>query len=161
MMRRGGNLLTWLVGGLTIVFVLVPLGPALLGRGTLLDVGALSGMLPFRAQVGAHWSSTVVCRMDTIDYYLPGIAEIKRSFFAGHFPTWAPYEVGGAPLASLPNHGALSPMSLPYFVMPLWLAPAYVKLLEFVVAIGGMVSVPPSAGALEGVGSGGGGGVRR
>ena len=30
-------------------------------------------------------------------------------------------------------------MSLPYFVMPLWLAPAYVELLEFVVAIGGMV----------------------
>ena len=48
-------------------------------------------------------------------------------------------------------------MSLPYFVMPLWLAPAYVKLLEFVVAIGGMVlfsagsACPPPAGLLAGV----------
>jgi hypothetical protein len=81
----------------------------------------------------------VTCRQDTFDYYMPGIAEIKRTLLAGQFPTWAPYEVGGAPLGGLPNHGALSPMSLPYFVLPLWLAPAYIKLLEFTVAIGGMV----------------------
>ena len=30
-------------------------------------------------------------------------------------------------------------MSLPYFLLPLWLAPAYVKLLEFAVAIVGVV----------------------
>ena len=145
------------VGGMVVLFVLVPLGPALIGQGTLLDVGALSAYLPFRADVGNGSTSVVTCRRDTFDYYLPGIAEIKRSFFAGHFPTWAPYEVGGAPLASLPNHGALSPMSLPYFVMPLWLAPAYVKLLEFVVAIGGMVlflrrlGLSTAAGLLAGV----------
>ena len=127
------------------------------GRVTLLDVGSLSAFLPFRAEVGSGYASVVTCRRDTFDYYLPGIAEIKRSFFAGDFPTWAPYEVGGAPLASLPNHGALSPMSLPYFVMPLWLAPAYVKLLEFAVAIGGMVlflrrlGLSTAAGLLAGV----------
>ncbi len=149
--------MTVVVLGLVAVFVLVPLLPALLGRGTLIDVGALSAFLPFRADVGAGYSSVVTCRGDTIDYYLPGIAEIKRSLFAGHFPTWAPYEVGGAPLASLPNHGALSPMSLPYFLFPLWLAPAYAKLIEFVVAIGGMflflrrLGMAPAAGLLAGV----------
>lgn len=115
---------------LVALFVLVPLLPALLGRGLLVDVGALSAFEPFRSEVGAAYTGVVTCRGDTIDYYLPGIAEIKRSLFAGHFPTWAPYEVGGAPLASLPNHGVLSPMSLPYLLLPLWLAPAYVKLLE-------------------------------
>ncbi len=143
--------------GLAAGFVLVPLLPALLGRGTLIDVGALSAFLPFRADVGAGYAEVVTCRGDTIDYYLPGIAEIRRSVFAGHFPTWAPYELGGAPLASLPNHGALSPMSLPYFLLPLWLAPAYAKLLEFFVAIAGMVlflrrlGVAPAAGLLAGV----------
>ncbi len=145
------------MGVLAAVFTLVPLGPALIGRVTLLDVGALSAFLPFRASVGDSIATVVTCRRDTFDYYLPGIAEIKRSFFAGEFPTWAPYEVGGAPLASLPNHGALSPMSLPYFVLPLWLAPVYVKLLEFVVAIGGTVlflrrlGLSTAAGLLAGV----------
>lgn len=137
--ERRERLLTLLVLVLVAAFVLVPLMPALLGRGLMVDVGALSAFQPFRADVGAAYSEVVTCRGDTIDYYLPGIAEIKRSLFAGHFPTWAPYEVGGAPLASLPNHGAFSPMSLPYFLLPLWLAPAYVKLLELVVAIWGMV----------------------
>ena len=140
MIGRDGRLFTLAVGGLVVLFVLVPLAPALLGRGVLLDVGALSAWLPFRAEVGRDFAGIVTCRRDTFDFYLPGIAEIKRSLFAGHFPTWAPYEVGGAPLASLPNHGALSPMSLPYFLLPLWLAPAYVKLLEFAVAIVGMVA---------------------
>lgn len=137
--RRPADLLVILTVGLTALFVLTPLAPALIGRGTLLDVGLLSSQPPFRAEVGSAYSTVVTCRLDTVDYYLPGIAEIKRSLFAGQFPTWAPYEVGGAPLASLPNHGALSPMSLPYFLLPLWVAPGYVKLLEFVVAVGGML----------------------
>jgi len=103
MIGRAERLLTVVVLALAGVFVLVPLLPALLGRGTLIDVGALSAFPPFRADVGAGYSGVVTCRGDTIDYYLPGMAEIKRSLFAGHFPTWAPYEVGGAPLASLPN----------------------------------------------------------
>lgn len=157
MPKRSGRLLAWLVYGCAGLFILVPLASALLGRGTLLDVGALSAVLPFRAEVGRAAATVVTCRQDTFDYYMPAIAEIKRSLFAGHFPTWAPYEVGGAPLASLPNHGALSPMSLPYLILPLWLAPAYVKLLEFAVAIGGMVlflrriGVSRTSGLLAGV----------
>ena len=103
MTRRAETLLTLAVGGLVLVFVLVPLAPALIGRGVQLDVGALRAVLPFRAEVGRDYASIVTCRRDTFDYYLPGIAEIKRSIFSGHFPTWAPYEVGGAPLASLPT----------------------------------------------------------
>lgn len=157
MSRRPGSVLTWLATGLAVTFVLVPLLPALLGIGTLIDVGALTAYLPFRAEAGNTSASAVVCRGDTFDFYLPGVAEIRRSVFAGDFPTWAPYEVGGSPLASLPNHGVLSPMSLPYWVLPLWLAPAYVKLLEFAVAIVGMVlflrrlGVSTAAGLLAGI----------
>ena len=138
-------------------FVLLTLGPALLGRGALVDLDILTRFRPFVALDGRSSAPFITFRGDTIDYYLPGIAAIKQAFFAGDFPTWAPYEVGGAPLASLPNHGALSPLSIPYYLLPLWLAPAYVKLGEFVVAIGGMVAflgrhgVSRGAGVLAGI----------
>lgn len=123
---------------LLAVFVLVTLGPALAGRGALVDLNVLTRVRPFQALDGTHTASTIVCRQDTVNYYLPGIAAIKRAFLVGDFPTWAPYEVGGAPLASLPNHAALSPLSLPYFLLPLWLAPGFVMLGEFALGIGGM-----------------------
>ena len=103
-----------------------------------MDLDSLTRFAPFSALHGVNAEHTIVCRSDTLNYYLPGITAIKRAFLSGDFPTWAPYEMGGTPLASLPNHAALSPLSLPYFLMPVWLAPAFVKLGEFVVAIGGM-----------------------
>lgn len=123
---------------LLAVFALVTLGPALVGRGALIDLNALTTYMPFRALSGRATADTIVCRWDTLDFYLPGIAAIKAGLLEGDVPTWAPYEVGGAPLAALPNHAALSPLSLPYFLLPLWLAPAFVKLAEFAVGIGGM-----------------------
>ncbi len=124
---------------LLAAFTVIVLGPALAGRGALVDLDKLTAFMPVRALEGRQTADVIMCRTDTIDYYLPGIAAIKNAFWSGSFPTWAPYEVGGAPLASLPNHAALSPLSLPYFLLPLWLAPAYVKLGELVVGIGGMV----------------------
>ena len=131
---------------------MVTLGPALLGLGALVDVDLLTAHLPFRAINGRSNGDFITLRQDTTDYYLPAIAIIKQAFLAGEFPTWAPYEVGGAPLASLPNHAALSPLSLPYFLLPLWLAPAFVKLGEFVVAIVGMVAFLGRHGVSRGAG---------
>ncbi|QNN51852.1 YfhO family protein [Nocardioides mesophilus] len=133
-------------------FVLVTLGPALLGAGALIDLNRLTTVQPFMALHGRTTSDTILCRWDTTDYYLPGIAAIKRAFFAGDFPTWAPYEVGGSPLASMPNHAALSPLSLPYFLLPLWFAPAFVKLGEYVVGIAGMVAFLRRLGVSRGPG---------
>jgi hypothetical protein len=125
---------------LLAVFVVVTLGPALVGRGALIDSDGLTALLPFASLHGVHVNDAVTCRSDTLNYYLPGIAEIRDAFRSGSFPTWDPYKVGGTPLASLPNQAALSPLSLPYYVLPLWMAPAFVKLGEFAVAIAGMVA---------------------
>src|SRR5262249_36852255 len=57
----------------------------------------------------------------------------------GEFAAWNPYVLGGGPLGSTPNQAVASPLSAPYWVLPGWLAPAYGKLLELVVSIGGMV----------------------
>lgn len=136
--ERRPVLLGLVVPALVVLGLLVVLGPALLGRGVLLDVDALSSRLPFGALAGSAYGEAITCRKDTIDYF-PAIAEIRHALFRGDLPTWAPYEVGGAPLAGLPNAGFLTPLALPYFVLPLWLAPAFVKLAEVVVALAGTV----------------------
>lgn len=123
--------------GLLVVFIVIALGPALLGRGVFLDVGLLHRYLPFR--VNGPVDPSIWCRGDTVDGVLPGIAEIRERLRNGGPVTWSPYEVGGTPLASIPNLGALNPVAWPYLVMPLWLAPAYVKLLQCIVAIAGLV----------------------
>ncbi|EGD43510.1 LigA [Nocardioidaceae bacterium Broad-1] len=123
---------------LLVLFVAVTFGPALVGRGMLLDTGWLHAMMPYAAD-GPIPQGTLWCRGDTWDYYLPGVENIVEGVRHGNWQTWAPYEVGGAPLASLPNHAVLSPVSWPYWVMPMWLAPAWVKLTELVLVLAGMV----------------------
>ncbi|MFE6646300.1 YfhO family protein [Nocardioides sp. NPDC057772] len=123
---------------LLVLFVAVTFGPALLGHGMLLDTGWLHAMMPYAAD-GPIPQGTLWCRGDTWDYYLPGVENIVEGVRHGNWQTWAPYEVGGAPLASLPNHAVLSPVSWSYWVMPMWLAPAWVKLTELVLVLVGMV----------------------
>ena len=126
----------FVVSGL-VFFVAVTFGPALVGHGMLLDTGWLRHMMPYAAE-GPIPSGTLWCRGDTWDYYLPGMAATVDGVRNGNWLTWAPYEVGGAPLASLPNHSMLSPVSWPYWVMPLWLAPAWAKLTELLIVLVGM-----------------------
>ncbi|MEI7058394.1 YfhO family protein [Nocardioides sp. CCNWLW239] len=136
--RRHARDVTELVTlGLLVVFLGVALGPALVGRGVFLDVGLLHRYLPF--QVLGPVDPSIWCRGDTVDGVLPGIAEIRERLRDGRPISWSPYEVGGTPLASIPNLGLLNPVAWPYLVMPLWLAPAYVKLLQCLVAVAGMV----------------------
>lgn len=127
----------WGAYGVVLAFVAAVLGPALLGHGVLLDVDALTIRAPWGVK---HHLGAVVCRSDPFDFYLPGIKNIKEGLWSGHLTWWAPDEVGGTPLLSLPNHAALNPLSWPYFVLPLWLAPAFVKLGELVAVLVGMVA---------------------
>jgi len=121
------------------IFVIATIGQALVGGVTLLDVNLLNGFQPFRALHGPVSASTNVCRGDTVDAVMPGLNEIRTRLFSGEFPGWSSREVGGSPLAGIPNFGQFGPLALPYYLLPLWLAPAFVKLGEFVVAIGGTV----------------------
>jgi Bacterial membrane protein YfhO len=121
-------------------YVIATLGPALLGLVTLLDVNLLTRFQPFQALHGLNIATTNICRGDTVDAVMPGIEEIRSRLLAGDFPAWSSSEVGGAPLAGVPNFGQFNPLAIPYYLLPLWLAPAFVKLAEFGVAIGGMVA---------------------
>ena len=120
-------------------FIIATIGQALVGRATLLDVNLLTQFQPFQALHGLSAGPTNVCRGDTVDAAMPGLEEIRSRLLRGDFPGWSSSEAGGAPLGGIPNLGQFGPLALPYYLMPLWLAPAFVKLGEFAVAIGGMV----------------------
>jgi len=120
-------------------FVIATIGQALVGRATLLDVNLLTHFQPFQALHGHSSAPSNLCRGDTVDGVMPGLREIRSRLLLGDFPGWSSSEVGGSPLGGIPNLGQFGPLALPYYLLPLSLAPAFVKLGEFVVAIGGMV----------------------
>jgi len=124
---------------LLALFVVATIGQALVGGTTLLDVNALTHFQPFQALYGQNTAPSNLCRGDTIDSVMPGLKEIRSRLLLGDFPGWSSSEAGGSPLAGIPNLGQFGPLALPYYLLPLWLTPAFVKLGEFVVAIGGMV----------------------
>ena len=130
------RLVTRFVGAGLVVFVAAAIGPSLVGHNTLLSVNEITGDFPWLSggsKVGGHQ----LCSGDTIDSVLPGISYIRTQLAQGRLPNWQGLVAGGSPLGSQPNLGMLNPLSLPYYILPLWLAPAFVKLLQFVVAIGG------------------------
>ncbi len=121
-----------------LLLVVLTIGPALVGHGTLLSVSLLTRHMPWQAFQGIDAPGHQYCSTDTIDAVLPGTAYLRNQVFSGHLPNWQSLTSGGAAIGSNPDYAMLSPLSLPYWVLPLWLAPAFVKLLELVVGIGGM-----------------------
>jgi hypothetical protein len=127
----------WYLVAVLTGFVGVCLGPSLIGLRTLLSVNSLTNYYPWIAVGGVQAAGHEACTGDTVDAVMPGIAHIRTELFAGHLASWQSLVAGGGPLAALPNLGLLDPLSLPYLFLPLWLAPAFVVLLSFVVAVGG------------------------
>lgn len=119
-----------------VVFAAVCLGPSLIGLRSLLSINALTNYFPWRAG-GSDSLGRESCTGDTIDTVMPSVAYVRHEWLHGGLGAWQGLIGGGSPLGALPNLGLLDPLSLPYFVLPLWMAPAYVKLLELVVAGGG------------------------
>lgn len=123
---------------LAIVFVVVGIGTPLLG----LRVFAASDLMMLRAP----WTSLVPTGFipqnpwvtDTVDGVIPATHAFVERLKDGDFALWGPDNAGGAELGSVPDNAVLSPMSLPYYVLPISLAPAYTKLLELAVSLGGM-----------------------
>ncbi|MCD9154164.1 YfhO family protein [Aeromicrobium duanguangcaii] len=123
-----------------VALVALTFGPALFGFGVFLDVDLLQAYWPWTA-TGAVPAGAMWCRGDTFDALYPAIVNTVESARAGVWPTWTPYEVGGAPMASLPNHTVLSPVTWPFWVLPSHLAPAWVKLTELLIVVVGMVAL--------------------
>lgn len=132
--RFGGALL---VGGLGMVFVVLSLGASLVGLRAFAATDLIGGYAPWSA-VGPEVIPADRCHGDTVDSVIPGEAVVRRDLAQGGLGQWNPLVSGGAPLASVPSLATWSPLSLPYLLLPTWLAPAWSKLLELLLTVGGM-----------------------
>lgn len=129
---------TRLVALCILGFVLVTLGPSLVGLRVFAGLDLLGRYAPWGRTGAFSGPVASVFVQDHIDNLLPAYSAFRARLLDGDYAAWLPYSAGGSPLGSLPSYGLLSPLSLPYFLLPTWLAPAWVKLLEIAVALGGM-----------------------
>ncbi|WP_157887718.1 YfhO family protein [Frondihabitans sp. PAMC 28766] len=121
-----------------VAFVVFSLGIPLLGQGTFLNTAFLHDFAPWSDAAKSATSTSNVYDSDTIDSGAPQVALLVRLAHEGVFAQWNPYLSGGTELGGLPDSGAYSPLSLPWWILPLSYAPGVVKLLEIVVVTVGM-----------------------
>ena len=74
---------------------------------------------------------------DTYTSATPGVIGFKKALENGQFAGWDPNGDGGGALGSVPNDALLSPLTVPYYVLPTWLGPAYTELLIIICGVGG------------------------
>lgn len=118
-------------------YAVVGIGSPLLGLTVFAATDLLAGPSPYRDAGLAGTDVQNSYLNDTIDAYLPGTILFVSALRQGDFAAWNPYIIGGTPLGAVPNLGLLNPIMLPYLLLPAWLAPGYVKLLEIGVAVAG------------------------
>lgn len=117
-------------------FVAITLGPSLLGLRAFVGLDLLARFLPY-ARVDPLDDPVVnIFIRDTVDNLLPAYDDFRGRMVDGDYASWLPWSGGGAPLASLPSYALLNPLSLPYYVLPTWIAPAFVQLLQIGLSIG-------------------------
>ena len=121
-----------------MVFAIGSIGSALVGKSAFLGTDLLSLVSPWNSTLEVTNSFTNTLLGDTFDSAVPQTALITESFRDGTLAQWNPYQSGGSELGGLPNSGAYSPISLPWWILPLSYAPGAVKLLEIVTIAVGM-----------------------
>lgn len=121
----------------TVVVVLVAIGTPLLGMTVFAGTDIMLTHPPWSYLVPTDFVAQNRFVGDPVDGFLPATDVFRERLAAGDFAEWWSYSSGGAQLGSVPSYAFLSPLSLPYLLLPLELAPGYAKLLELVVAIGG------------------------
>ncbi|MFJ4296667.1 hypothetical protein [Curtobacterium sp. NPDC089689] len=121
-----------------VAFVAFTIGPALLGQGTFLNTGLLSRYTPWGESLETLKNSTNILSSDTLDSVTPQTTLLVRLAHEGVFGAWNPYVAGGVELGGVPNSGAWSPLSLPWWILPFTYAAGAVKLLEIVAVTAGM-----------------------
>jgi len=118
-------------------FLAITLGPSLLGLQVFAGLDLLRLFLPYSRAFPLEEPVASIFVRDTLDSLLPAYSEFRRRLFNGDLAFWSPWSAGGAPLAALPSYALFSPLSLPYWLLPTWLAPAVTQLLTILTGIAG------------------------
>lgn len=121
-----------------IVFAVVSVDLPLVGDGTFLGTQLLTVYAPWSSTLHSTAPITNGLVGDTVNSATPQVALLIDAARHGVFGQWNPYLAGGTQLGGLPNSGIYSPLSLPWWILPLSYAPGVVKILEIAVATVGM-----------------------
>ncbi|MCA1671906.1 MAG: hypothetical protein LC799_06770, partial [Actinobacteria bacterium] len=124
------------------LFAGLGIGGPLVGAGVFAATDEMVTNSPYRDAGLADSPVQNTYSDDTYDTIIPNTLlfadALRRGAIShGEIAQWNPYILGGVPLGATPNFALASPLTIPYYVLPGWLAPAYVKLLEIAVAVGG------------------------
>jgi hypothetical protein len=119
------------------LFALWGIGGPLFGQGSTAATSTMvqSGPWPQAGFNESAGGNNVL--YDTYTSATPGTILFKDGLEHGRFNGWDPYGDGGGPLATVPNDALLSPLTLPYYVLPTWMGPAYTELLIIICGVGG------------------------
>lgn len=118
-------------------FALWGIGGPLFGTSTLTSTNEMVSLGPWANAGYPVTENTNTFLDDTYTSQLPSTILFKRELAQGDIAEWNPYGSGGSPLAAVPDYAFFSPLTIPFYVLPTWLAPAYERLLEIICAVGG------------------------
>ncbi len=113
-----------------IAFGAIGIGSALWGGSVFHSADLLQAYAPYQDSAPEGYQPQRPCVSDPVDNVLPASVELRRKASHGAFAQWDSFAGGGAPLGSVPSFAALSPLSIPAWILPPWLAPAYIKVFE-------------------------------
>ena len=113
------------------------IGTPLIGGATTAATGSMAQSGPY-PQAGFNESVDGNGLLyDTYTSATPGIIVFKKALLDGDFAGWDPNGDAGGPLGSVPNDALLSPLTVPYYMLPTWMGPAYTELLIIICGAGG------------------------
>jgi hypothetical protein len=124
----------WILG-VAITAAVLTVGSPLVGRGVFHPGDIVLQVAPWQSDAEPDFRPENGLLTDIVDAATPNRAEIRRRILDGSYPLWNPYAAGGVPLGTQPHNGMLSPLHLPYLVLPPWYAPAVAKILQMLVAL--------------------------
>ncbi|MFC1437822.1 YfhO family protein [Streptacidiphilus sp. N1-10] len=120
-----------------VLFALWGIGGQLAGNSTLTATDEMVSSSPW-LDAGLSGPPTHNWLLDdTYTSELPSTILFKQELQKGEGTGWNPYEAGGTNLGNVPNQALWSPLTVPYYLLPTWIAPAYGRLLEIVCAVAG------------------------
>nr|MDT0660050.1 hypothetical protein [Micromonospora sp. DSM 115978] len=137
LVRPGASLTNRVTFLAVVAFAIFGIGTPLLGLTVFSNTDLLVASSPYHS---AGLSSPEIRNRianDVVASVVPNTELFADELRAGRLAAWNPYVGGGSPLGAVPNFAVLSPLSVPYYLLPMALAPGYVKLLEIVCAVAG------------------------
>lgn len=133
---RWQRLLTTVVALTIVAYALIGIGSALLGMKVFAATDMIANKAPYANSGLSDVQPQNTYLNDTVDSVVPNTTLFGELLRDGDVALWNPYQAGGSAFGSTPNNAVYNPLTIPYLVLPGWLAPGYVKLLEIVVAAG-------------------------